>query len=221
MVRAMATTVTLTVAGTEFTVAQALTRFAKYPRKTPTRFDYPPRGDFGRISLEEIKRTRYVSSRISYAQGDWFVANASNAPWISTDADFADADPEVRGGLFDGMSDLYRYFRENAPKGIGFAKVHKVLHVKYPAVFPLLDSRLWRSYGGAARTHKSRFPELWGSEHRWLAVRDDLVASRSSGAIGELREAMMKYEHSDPDVQKRVHDMTQLTDLRLLDILVW
>lgn len=217
----MATTVTLTVAGTEFTVAQALTRFAKYPRKTPTLFDYPPRGDFGTISLEEIKRTRYLSSRISYAHGDWFIANAANAPWIPTDADLADADPEVRDGLFDGMSDLYRHFRENAPKGIAFAKIHKVLHVKYPAVFPLLDSRLWRSYRDTARTHKSHFPELWDSEHRWLAVRDDLFAARSSGAIGKLREAMTQYEHSDSAVQQRVREMIQLTDVRLLDILVW
>ncbi|WP_263310057.1 hypothetical protein [Brachybacterium atlanticum] len=217
----MVTPVTLTVAGTEFAVPQALARFAKYPRKTPDRFDYPPRGDFGTISLEEIKRTRYVSSRISYAQGDCFVTTAADAPWIPADSDLANADPEVRGGLFDGMSDLYRYFSGNSPKGIAFAKIHKVLHVKYPGAFPLLDSRLWKSYRDAARTHKSRFPELWDSEHRWLAVRDDLVASRTSGAIGELREAMTKYEHSDPDAQKRVRDMTQLTDVRLLDILVW
>lgn len=217
----MNSNVAFTVAGTAFTLDQALARFAKYPRKTPDRFDYPPRGEFGTISLEEIKRSRYVSSRISYAQGDWFVAQAADAPWIPTDADLADADPEVRGGLFDGMSDLYRYFHGNAPKGIAFAKVHKVLHVKYPAVFPLLDSRLWRSYRDAARTHKSRFPDLWDSEHRWLAVRDDLVAARTSSAMGDLRKAMAKYENSDSDVQKRVRDMTRLTDVRLLDILVW
>lgn len=217
----MASTVALTVAGTDFTLEQALDRFAAYPRKTPARFDYPPRGDYGTITLAEIKRTRSISSRISYLEGDYFVAAAASAPWIQMNADLADADPEVRGGLFDEMSGLYRHFRGNAPSGIGFAMVHKVLHVKYPAVFPILDSRLWKSYRAPAQSLKARFPDLWDSELRWLAVRDELLAARSSGAINELREYMAQYEHQNTAVQKHVRDMTQLTDVRLLDILVW
>lgn len=217
----MTSTYAFTVAGTEFTLDQAINRFAGYPAKTPARFDYPPRGDYGTITLEELKRTRYVSSRISHVQGDYFIATAADAPWISTDADLADADPSVRDGLFDGMSDLYRYFLGNAPSGIKFAKVHKVLHVKYPAAFPLLDSRLWKSYKMAARDLAGQHPHLWESELRWIAVREDLLAARSSGAIEEMREAMPRYANNDSAVQKRVRDMTQLTDLRLLDILVW
>lgn len=221
MVRAMASTLQLTVAGTEFTLDQALERFSMYPRKTPARFDYPPRADYGTITLAEIKRTRYVSSRISHAQGEYFIASVRNAPWIPEDADLADADPDVRGGLFDQMSDLYWHFAGNAPQGIAFAKVHKVLHVKYPAVFPLLDSRLWKSYRASARELAAQYPELRQSQLRWISVRDDLLAARSSGAIDELREAMATYEHDDSNVQQRVRDMPQLTDLRLLDILVW
>lgn len=217
----MASNVVFTVAGVEFTLDQALERFSRYPRKTPLNFDYPPRGDFGTITLEEIRRTRYVSSRISYAHGDWFIAKAADAPWIPADADLADADPDVRGELFDDMSDLYWHFAESAPKGIAFAKRHKVLHVKYPALFPLLDSRLWRSYKPGARALATQYPDLRQSQLRWLAVRDDLLAARASGAIEELRIAMTKYKSSESAVQKCVRDMTQLTDVRLLDILVW
>lgn len=217
----MTSTFAFTVAGTEFTLDQALNRFAGYPAKTPARFDYPQAGGYGTITPEEIKRTRYVSSRISNAQGDYFTAMAADAPWIPRDADLADADPEARGDLFDNMSDLYWHFAGDAPRGIAFAKVHKVLHVKYPAVFPLLDSRLWKSYRPSARALAAQHPELRQSQLRWIAVREDLLAARSSGAIEELREAMARYENNDSAVQKRVRDMTQLTDLRLLDILVW
>lgn len=217
----MASTVTFNVAGSDYGLDQALDRFVGYPRKTPARFDYPPPGGHGTITPEEIKRTRYVSSRISHAEGDYFIARAADAPWIAMGADLADAHPEVRGGLFDDMSDLYWHFAETPPRGISFAKVSKVLHVKYPAVFPLLDSRLWKAYRPAARAHAARYPELRQSQLRWIAVREDLLAARSSGAIEELREALVRYEHQEPAVQQRVRDMTQLTDLRLLDILVW
>jgi hypothetical protein len=217
----MVTTVTFTVAGTEYGIDQALDRFAGYPRRTPARFDYPPRGDHGTITPEEIRRTRYVSSRISHVEGDYFITRAADAPWIPTGADLANADPEARGGLFDDMSALYWHFAGTAPRGISFAKVSKVLHLKFPAVFPLLDSRLWKAYRAAARAHSARYPELRQSQLRWIAVRDDLLAARSSGAIEGLREALARYEHHEPAVQQRVRDMTRLTDLRLLDILVW
>lgn len=162
----MTSNVGFAVAGTEYVLDQALARFAGYPRKTPARFDYPPRGDFGTITPDEIRRTRYVSSRISHAQGDYFIASAADAPWIASNADLADADPDVRGGLFDQMSDLYWHFTGNAPNGIAFAKVHKVLHVKYPAVFPLLDSRLWKSYRASARELAAQHPGLRQSQLR-------------------------------------------------------
>ncbi|GAA1675901.1 hypothetical protein GCM10010977_22060 [Citricoccus zhacaiensis] len=217
----MVTTAAFTVAGIEYTLDQALDHFAGYPRKTPARFDYPPPGDHGTITPEEIRRTRYISSRISHVEGDYFIARAANAPWITTGANLADADPEVRGGLFDNMSDLYWHFAGTAPRGISFAKVSKVLHLKFPAAFPLLDSRLWKAYRTAARAHAARHPDLRQSQLRWIAVRDDLLTARSSGAIEGLRDALARYKHHEPADQQRVRDMTRLTDLRLLDILVW
>lgn len=217
----MATTAAFSVAGIVYRIDQALERFAGYPRKTPVRFDYPPRGDYGTITPEEIRRTRYVSSRISHVEGDYFITRAAGAPWIPTDADLANADPEAQGELFDDISALYWHFAGTAPRGISFAKVSKVLHLKYPAVFPLLDSRLWKAYGSAARAHSARYSELRPSQLRWIAVREDLLAARSSGAMVGLRDALARYEHPESDVQQRVRAMTQLTDLRLLDILVW
>lgn len=104
------TVAAVTVAGASFTIEQAVDRFVAYPRRTPARFDYPPRGEYGSITPEDIRRTRYISSRISHAQGDYFIAQAAGAPWIDAASDLAAADPNIRGGLFDAMSELYWHF---------------------------------------------------------------------------------------------------------------
>lgn len=212
---------TLTVAGTTYTIGQAVDRFARYPRKTPARFDYPSRGEHGTVTSEEIRRTRYVSSRISHAEGDYFIARAADAPWIDAGADLAEANPDERGELFDAMSDLYWHFAGTAPKGVSFAKVSKVLHLKHPAAFPLLDSRLWKAYRAAARAISVRYPDLRQSQCRWIAVREDLIAARSTGAIQRLRGALAGYEHEDKATEQGVRAMTVLTDVRILDVLTW
>lgn len=217
----MAPTVELTVAGIPYSLDDALARFAGYPKRTPAKFDYPPRGEGRTITSEEIKRTRAVSSRISNAQGEYFIAKSKDAPWLPVDADLAEADPDERGGLFDEMSNLYWHFAGETPRGIAFAKVHKVLHLKHPAVYPLLDSRLWRAYRGSANSLKAHYPKLRNSQRRWIAVREELLAARASGAIQALRAAMGQYEDADQRVQQHVRDMTQVTDVRLLDVLVW
>lgn len=69
------------------------------------------------------------------------------APWMKPEADLANADPHLvdEGKLFSGMTDLYWHFAEIAPKGVSFAKISRVLHLKLPHLFPILDSHLARS----------------------------------------------------------------------------
>ena len=55
----------------------------------------------------------------------------------------------------------------------------------------------------------------------WVAVRNDLIAARASGAMGALRTAAESYESEDIATRDRVRRMTQLTDVRMLDILTW
>ena len=182
-------------------------------------FDYPGSGEAGQLTRDEVKRTRKVSSRISNAEIEFFVEAAATAPWVDPRADLADAHPHEE--LFSAMTDLYWHFGDIAPKGVSFAKISKVLYLKQPHLYPILDSHIRRSYAPAAKALRSEFPELGWRRRTWVAIGNDLVGARSSGALSELRKLLRAFESTDSREQQRVRKLDSLTDLRLLDILVW
>lgn len=210
----------ISVAGQTCSLQEALVRLINYPPKTPVAFDFPGSGEPGRLTADEVKRTRKISSRISNAEVEFFVRTAATAPWGDRRADLADADPQHQE-LFTAMTDLYWHFGENAPKGVSFAKISKVLHIKQPHLYPILDRHIRRSYAPSARALRTHFPELGWRRRTWVAIRNDLVGARSSGALSALRELLRGFESADAREQQRVRNLDALTDLRLLDILVW
>lgn len=210
------------VAGKNMGQQEALGILAGYWARTPPAFDYPGPGNPGELTREEVVRTRVVSSRISNEQLSFFLSAGSTAPWLAAgpDADLEDADPDGQG-LFEEMSDLYWHFAGSAPRGVSFAKVSKVLHVKYPGLYPILDSHLRSSYASLAKGMKGGYPDLGWRRRTWVTIREDLVAARQSGALSRLRQELASYVSTDAVEQERVRSMGKLTDLRLLDILVW
>lgn len=214
---------TLSVAGRIRTLEDAMGVIERYPRKTPTAFDYIGTGDPFKLTEQEVIRTRKISSRISNQEVSFFVETAATAPWISPGADLANADPDIdgHGNLFGAMTDLYWHFAEKAPKGVSFAKISKVLHLKLPGLYPILDSHIKHSYKPAAQVLEKTYPQLGWRRRTWIAVRNDLLSARSSGALDELRGSLQTYKSDDIHKQQGVRQMNTLTDLRLLDILVW
>lgn len=210
---------TLTVAGHVQALEDAMGVLERYPRKTPAAFDYLGSGELERLTAQEVIRTRKISSRISNNEVTFFMEASESAPWIGAAADLANAGPEDT--LFAAMSDLYWHFAESSPKGVSFAKISKVLHLKQPGLFPILDSHVARSYAPAARMLRRDYPQLGWRRRTWLAVRKDLLAARASGALDELRRRLRSYECDDVNRQREVRLLDGLTDLRLLDILVW
>lgn len=209
----------LNVASHVRTIEEAMGILESYPRKTPAAFDYLGGGEPKKLTSEEVIRTRKISSRISNKEVTFFVETSATAPWIGTPADLANADPE--GKLFAAMTDLYWHFAENSPNGVSFAKISKVLHLKQPGLFPILDSHIARSYAPAARALRTDYPQLGWRRRTWVAIRNDVLAARASGALGELRQRLRSYESDDIIKQQDVRLLVGLTDLRLLDILVW
>jgi hypothetical protein len=196
----------------------------KYPRKTPAAFDFLGSGVPGKLTAQEVIRTRKIRSRISNKELPFFIGTAETAPWITSPADLANANPDtvaIDGGLFASMTDLYWHFAENAPKGVSFAKISKVLHLKLPSLYPILDSHIARSYAPAARMLRRDYPQFGWRRRTWIAVRHDLLNARASGAVDELRDRLRSYESNDISKQREVRLLDGLTDLRLLDILVW
>lgn len=188
----------------------------RYPRRTLRRYDLPPCPE-GPITPEQVTRTRAVNSRISDKERAWFVGRGlewqEQTSHLAHDADLRDADPEQQGGLYDGMLRLWQHYWADRPRHISIGKVSKVLHLKYPALIPILDSRVRTVYRDPAKQN-ARQSDRWQSQVRrlnWGAIRSDLIAS--TAGLGELRELLAQ----EPDLS----DFLQLTDLRLLDCLTW
>lgn len=65
---------TLSVAGKIHPIPGALEVMRKYPYKTPVAFDFVGAGEPGQLTVDEVMRTRKVSSRMSHKEAAFFVA---------------------------------------------------------------------------------------------------------------------------------------------------
>jgi hypothetical protein len=205
----------LVIAGRSLNGSDALKKLAQYPERTPPRYDLPGPGDPDVLSPAEVARTRVIKSRISNRQAEWFVERAKSAPWMSAAADLRDADPAEPDGLYAAMAAMYDHFIQDRPEQVNHAKVSKVLHIKRPALFPILDDHVFRIYKQAAREQALRYPQLGYRRMTWAAIREDLVSATTTSALTQLRAAI------DAHPAPHVNVLANLTDLRLLDILTW
>ena len=201
------------VAGQPITPQQAFARLANYPPNTVQKYDLP-RCMPGLVTLTEARRTRVINSRISGTEAQWFIQHSQSWHWtlIPATASLVNADPTVVGGLYDDAAHLYGHFANTAPRGVARGKISKVLHLKYPGLIPILDSRLTKLYRGPATAAaqasprwRGRFRRLW-----WQAIRQDLLASD----FVPLRRLL-----AGANDHRRT--FAQLSDLRLHDALCW
>lgn len=207
----------LVIAGRSIDIDTAIATAHAYPAVTVTRYDLPGPGPAAAITADEIARTHKVRSRISHAQRDWFIRTALDAPWaaVPTAAQLIDADPNLGGELYDRAEALYDHFRTAAPRHVGVAKISKVLHLKRPGLFPILDSKVMTFYRHHARAAAARYPHLGRREMYWAAIRDDLCTNLDSGALMMFRRRLAQSE------TEQVRRLASLTDVRLLDLLTW
>jgi hypothetical protein len=162
--------------------------------------------------MVEVKRSRILKPRLSNDQAQAMLEKVKDFPWstIPRSARLADADPEVRNGLFDHMLRLYSPLLDI--RGVKHGKASKLLHLARPALFPILDETLRYVYDpvvsrSARRAHAPNSPMPY-----WIAIRGDVV--RNGGSLEEVRQQM------------RLEDgllgkMARLSDVRLLDLVAW
>ncbi|WP_277371908.1 DUF6308 family protein [Rhodococcus rhodochrous] len=207
----------LVIAGRSIDIDTAIATAHGYPAVTVTRYDLPGPGPAAAITADEIARTHKVRSRISHAQRDWFIRTALDAPWaaVPTAAQLADADPNISGELYDRAEALYDHFRTAAPRHVGIAKINKVLHLKRPGLFPILDSKVIAFYRPHARAAAARYPHRGRRAMFWAAIRDDVCTNLDSGALPLLRRRLAQSE------TEQVRRIATLTDVRLLDLVTW
>lgn len=205
----------ISIAGRNLSIDDCVAKLRRYPPRTLQRYDFPGPGDPGVLTRDEVVRTRAVSSRISDVEVSWFLERAADAPWPSSEAnDLRLADPAIADGPYDQLVALYSHFSKAAPGGVAMAKISKVLHVKRPAAYPILDERITRIYRDAATRAAHRYPQRGYRRANWAAIRDDLIANTEHGAFEAVRVALA--EAPEPS-----RNLALVTDLRLLDIVTW
>lgn len=205
----------LTVAGR--TIKDPMGVFEHYAQRygrTLAKYDFSVQDDSHSIALPDVTVTRVIASRISATQAHQIVARAAESRHllqaIPVDARLQDADPAQTDELYDAMTALHKSLQG---PGIRDSKVSKVLHLKRPSLYPILDSALSKFYRKAARAAAARYPERGYRIMAWAAIRDDLLANRQT--LEALRPIMAA---NDVLHAQQVHE---LSDLRLLDILAW
>jgi hypothetical protein len=196
--------------------------YARDHRRTLLEYDLGGCGDAGQLTADEAWRSRIIGSRLTRRQRDRLVARASdsNCPWSSVSAGtrLSDADPDKQGAEFDKAAALYWHFTQPSRIwGVRAAKLHKILHVKHPALYPILDSKVRRLYRDHATAWVSRLSRLnvtiRDSPPYWAAIRADLVLNRDQ--LDSYRRQLA----CDNDAM--VRSMAQLSNLRLQDIVAW
>jgi hypothetical protein len=191
-----------------------------YPR-TIRDYDFGAPGDPHVLTEAEAWRSRIINSRLTRSECSQVVRRALAAPWVSVPAgaDLTDADPSKSDGLFADAAQLYWSFTgpERIP-GAAVAKAHKILHLKRPGLYPILDQRVKRLYQPYAAQWVGRLSHLGGttpadSPPYWSAFRDDLVRN-----CDLLRTYQAQMTGDEDEV---VRTMAKLTCLRLQDIIAW
>lgn len=168
--------------------------------------------DPAKITLEDVKATRIIASRISNAQAAEIIERASRHQELLTkippEADLANAHP-TKSALYQDMTDLFDAIQGG---GVRWSKASKVLHFKRPALFPILDTNLQRLYREAAERAATTYSDRNVRRMYWAAIRCDLIDNQDE--LTNLRkDATFKTLHGGR--------FGELSNLRLLDILAW
>jgi hypothetical protein len=197
-------------------VEQYLARYGK----TIRRYDFFE-GPSRQVSPESVKATRIVASRISNEAAVWFVERGVSAPWsvVPADAELADADATVTGGLYENACALWNHFAATPLPQVSTGKISKVLHLARPALFPILDSTVRKVYRkaakDAAREVVSTRPDLARIKRMyWMAIRQDVLAN--ADGLETLRDELRT---SESPLARECAD--GLSDVRLLDVCAW
>jgi Family of unknown function (DUF6308) len=99
--------------------------------------------------------------------------------------------------LFDAFADI---------RGVGFSKMTKALHVKRPALIPILDSVV-QAYL-TRDDPKTRSPEAFGERAIALVRSYKRDLDRNRSVLREIQEELGRHGY-------------RLTEVRILDLLIW
>lgn len=163
------------------------------------------------ISLADLGRMIFINARLdgrdaaNLSQFDLTLYLAS----LNIDLRLTDVDLHPDGGDSRYKQMVAAYTALRSIYGVSDAKASKLLHLKRPKLFPIIDSRVQAVYHDAARDAGQGVQSR--RLHFWLAIQADVQAN--TGEFADIRTALTATPASRP--------MIYLSDLRLQDILAW
>jgi hypothetical protein len=155
------------------------------------------------VTLEDTGRMTLMNPGLYGSEVAALLSAGPGAPWdvVSQTERLQDANPDEKGGLWDRARLLFDHFDRIG--GIGLAKASKLLHIKRPYFYPVLDSFVVAEYG------------CWRPDEKpdpcWAAVRNDLLLGATF--LARIRERLNRHDEAAL--------LRQVSDVRLLDILAW
>lgn len=192
----------------EVSDAEALTAAMGFDEACLANYDFGGTSAPDTVDIADIGRM--IGSRMvgMYAlEAAELIRLGPSAPWhgVPIDARLEDAAPG--SPLFDASMALRMHFESIS--GVKEAKGTKLLAMKRPALFPVIDERVVRLYRVAA----SR--KVGISHPTTAAIREDVLRPETAAALTELREALRG------DGSCKALRLAQLTGLRLRDVVLW
>lgn len=187
--------------------------YARYNHRSLELYDFLGTGDPAVLTSDEVWRSRAIRSRVTHAERQelpdlWLAAGGAEIP---ADARIQDADPLERDELYDLVQRVTRQF--GARRGVRYTKAYKLLHMKRPHLFPVLDARLRRLYSNVerqySREHRARLLDDYN--FRGVIRRDVLT---NEAALWGYREQLGAGAGLLPR-------MAMLSDVRRFDIVSW
>lgn len=202
-----------------------------YPRLTLVHYDCAGESPRDRLTMADIGRAslfgafrgwKAVAKMVRAAEeaawpeapSDWKLGDApSSSPveWLST--------PEV-----SDARDLFSSLAGGEAGGWREAATSKLLHLKWPEFFPVIDGELRSLYGEPAMAFQRQMPDNRRRAHAttwayWMAVRQDLLSPQNTQAEQATRHALAAGDHGPHDEKAGL--LRKLTSLRMLDVLAW
>ncbi|MDX6202992.1 MAG: hypothetical protein QOF82_1277 [Frankiales bacterium] len=194
--------------------ALALIEYATSAADTLAWYDGDGAGTPDGITAAVIGRSAFMDARLTRTEVSALVAAAATAPWatVPVDARLRDADPQVRGGLYDAAERLHRHFLDAAGR-VGATSISTVLHITRPGLFPILDATVRQLYTdrAAAAWHAETRPERpYSGRSYWPVIREDIT--EAADVLADWRAQLAR---SGQPAQRR---LSTLSDVRLWDI---
>lgn len=155
----------------------------------------------GPISLSDIGRATIMNAELTGAEVARLLM-MTEVQWssVAPTARLQDADPDEPDGVYVAMQLMWDQIRVKKA-GVGPAKASKLLHLKRPFAFPILDRDVGKTY--ERRYRKSR--------EYWRLIRDDLI-----DGTDDLRKISERLASAN---RAEVTQAARLPMLRVLDII--